>query len=141
MKNLEQAKTLLKEGAYTCVLCQGDAVYTSKERGVAPLLAFLESGTSFAGFSAADKVVGRATAFLYVLLGIRCLHANVLSQGAKEVLDQHQIPVAFDSLVPHIINRRGDGICPFEAAVMAIRDPEDALIAIRNKRRQIQEGK
>ena len=134
MKNLEKAKTCLKEGAYTCVLCQGDAVYTSKERGVAPLLAFLESGTSFVGFSAADKVVGRATAFLYVLLGIRCLHANVLSQGAKEVLDQHQIPVAFDSLVPHIINRRGDGICPFEAAVQNTSDPSAALTLIYQTR-------
>lgn len=134
MKNLEKAKTRLKEGAYTCVLCQGDAVYTSKERGVAPLLAFLESGTSFAGFSAADKVVGRATAFLYVLLGISRLHANVLSQGAKEVLDQHQIPVAFDSLVPHIINRRGDGICPFEAAVQNTSDPSAALTLIYQTR-------
>ena len=134
MKDLEQAKFHLIDGGYTCVLCQGDAVYTSQERGVAPLLAFLESGTSFVGFSAADKVVGRATAFLYVLLGVTHLHAHVLSGGAKEVLDQHHIFSTFDTLVPHIINRQGDGVCPFEAAVQNTSDPSAALTLIDQPR-------
>ena len=36
-----------------------------------------------------------------------------------------------------IINRRGTGPCPFEAAVLDIQDPQKALAAIRRKMEQI----
>ena len=40
-------------------------------------------------------------------------------------------------LVDNIINRQGTGICPFEAAVLHIHTPEEALIAIRAKMAQM----
>jgi hypothetical protein len=36
-------------------------------------------------------------------------------------------------LVEHIINRRGDGFCPFETAVTDIDDADTAYRAIRRK--------
>ena len=79
MDNWEKAKTLLAEGGYTCVICGGDKVYTSHERGVKPLLELLEQGAELKGFSAADRVVGKAAAFLYVLLGVSAVYAGVIS--------------------------------------------------------------
>ena len=67
--DLTKAAALLNSGAYTCVLCRGDAVFTGTERGVKPLLGWLDGGVDLNGFSAADRVVGTAAAFLYVLLG------------------------------------------------------------------------
>lgn len=134
---LEKAKELLESGGYTCVLTNGDAVYTSTLRGVKPLVQFLESDTAFAGFSAADKVVGRATAYLYVLLGVQALYAQVISQPALAVLQENGIAVSCGNLVPNIINRKGDGICPFEAAVMDITDPQKAYTAIRQKMQEL----
>ena len=64
---LEKAKSLLLTQGYTCVLTDGTAVYTSTRRGVKPLVDFLQGETVFTGFFAADKVVGRATAYLYAL--------------------------------------------------------------------------
>ena len=72
---MENAKELLESGGYTCVITDGDRVLTSTLRGVKPLVQFLESGRDLTGFSAADKVVGRATAYLYVLLGVKN-HSN-----------------------------------------------------------------
>ncbi len=141
MNNLEKARNLLESGNYTCVVCKEDTVYTTTQRGVAPLLNWLETGTDLSGFSAADRVVGRGAAFLYCLLGVTEVHARVMSHPAAEVLQAHGIRVGADSFVTGIINRTGTGPCPFEAAVMEIQDPETALIAIRNKRRQMQEGK
>ena len=74
MSDLENAKQILLEGGYTCVLCRGKEIYTATARGVRPLVDWLDSGLDLRGFSAADKVVGRATAFLYVLLGVRTVH-------------------------------------------------------------------
>ena len=133
MMDLERARVLLNEGGYTCVLCRGDTFHTATARGVRPLVDWLDSGLDLANFCAADKVVGRATAFLYVLLKVRAVHALVMSTPAKEVLEAAGIPALCDREVPGIINRRGDGPCPFEEAVLGIRDPAQALTAIRKK--------
>ena len=127
------AKEILTSGGYTCVLTDGQAVYTSTDRGVKPLVQFLEKGQTSAGFSAADKVVGRATAYLYVLLKVKEVYSQVISQPAVDVLLENGVAVSYDKLVPNIINRKGDGICPFEAAVMDIYGPEQAYASIRRK--------
>ena len=63
--DLLKAKKMLHEGGYTCVLCKSDKVYTSNERGVKPLLNWLDSNINLNDFCAADKVIGKAAAFLY----------------------------------------------------------------------------
>ena len=68
--DMTKARSLLESGDYTCVVCHGDTVHTATERGVKPLLNWLDEGMDLRGFSAADRVVGRATAFLYCLLGV-----------------------------------------------------------------------
>lgn len=133
MTDLEKAKKILSDNGFTCVLCKCDETFTSTERGVKPLVLLYESGNDFRGFSAADKVVGRGAAFLYVLLGVNSLYADVISEPALELLETHKITVGYASKVKHIINRKGDGICPFEALVADIVDPETAYRSIRKK--------
>ena len=135
MSDLERAKTILQSGAYTCVLCRDDQVHTSTRRGVAPLLALLDTDVS--GFCAADKVVGKATALLYCLLKVRAVHALVISQAALQVLENSGIAVSWDSRVDHIKNRTGDGRCPMEQATEGIDDPQEALVAILRKSEEL----
>ncbi len=132
MTDLILAKEQLMSGAYTCVIRKDDMVYTSLERGVKPLLNWLDSDIDFSGYSAADKVVGKAAAMLYVLLGVRNVHAIVISVKAKEVLERHGIGVTYDSLVERIHNRTNTGFCPMEEAVWEIEDLQEALRAVRN---------
>ena len=136
-QNLEKAKKHLQEGNYTCVLCCGDTFYTSTFRGVKPLVQWYRSGTDFSHCSAADKVIGRATAYLYLLMGIGEVYAHVISRPALEVFQSHGIHVAFGQLVDNIINRTGTGLCPFEEAVLAIQDPQQAYDAIVQKMEQL----
>ena len=139
MGDLHNARRRLTEGGYTCVLCRGNEFHTATARGVRPLLDWLDSGLDLRGFSAADKVVGRATAFLYVLLGVRAVHALVMSAPAREALQSNGIDASCDREVPGIINRRGNGPCPFEEAVLDISAPELALTAIRKKQFQLRQ--
>ena len=129
--DLTRAQEMLAAEGCTCVLCKGDVYYKSTRRGVAPLMGWLEEGIDAKGFSAADKVVGKATAFLYCLLGVAAVHANVISQPALQVLQTHNIPVSWDQLVDAIQNRTGDGLCPMEMATREITSPADAPAAIR----------
>lgn len=136
MNDLEKAKSILQGSDYTCVLCRGDQIHTSRHRGVRPLLELLETDVS--GFCAADKVVGKATALLYRLLKVRAIHATVISQAALQALQNSDIAVSWDSQVDYIKNRAGDGRCPMEQATEGIDDPQVALIAIRQKLKELQ---
>lgn len=125
------AKNSLLENGYTCVLCRGGTEYHSTLRGVKPLLDFLESGDDFAGFCAADKTVGAGAAHLYVLLGVQSVWANVISEQGRRILQQNNIAVFGEQVVPFIINRAGDGVCPIETAVTGIARSDEALVAIQ----------
>ena len=140
-QNLKKALDLLNSGNYTCVACKEEVVYTTTQRGVAPLLNWLDSKTDLKDFSAADRVVGRGAAFLYCLLGVTAVHANVMSRPAAQVLQENGIAAHWGTLVEGIINRAGTGPCPFEAAVMDIQDTQEALNAIRMTRRKLMDGK
>lgn len=129
--DLNRARALLESQGYTCVLVGGDHVYTSNDRGVKPLLAWLSQGVCVKGFCAADKVVGKATAFLYCLLGIRAVYTPVISHSAAQVLRDHGIELTAGVEVDFIWNRRRTAPCPMETAVKDIQNPDDALTAIR----------
>ena len=84
--DIKTARQLLTDGRYTCVLLANGKEYYSHERGVKPLIGFLQSNSSLVGAIAADKTVGAGAAHLYVLLGISALWANVISESAIKVL-------------------------------------------------------
>lgn len=123
----------LDDGGYTCVLSDGKNTVTSKERGVAPLLQMIEGGGDYRGYFAADKVVGAAAALLYAYMGVAQLCAHVMSERAAQVCELHGIAYRCDMIVPHIINRRGDGVCPMEHAVAQTDDPLVAVSVISDK--------
>lgn len=137
MTALEKAKNSLLRGEYTCVLSNGEKEVFSTKRGIKPLLEWLDTGEDFSSFYAADKVVGTATAFLYVLLKIKGVYARVISKRAVQVLKDNRVFVEYEDLVENIVNRKGDGICPFEEAVLKEVDPERAYEIIKRKGKEL----
>ena len=137
MSNLQKAKTILNDSDYTCVICSDDETLISQKHGVAPLLDWLDKGKCLTEYSAADKIVGNGAAFLYVLLDVKELYAEVISKSALETLAQHHIPVTYDILTEAILNREHTGFCPIESAVIGISSPQAALTAIRQKLKEM----
>ena len=84
------------------------------------------------GFCAADKVVGKAAAMLYCLIGVSEVYARIISEPALAVLKAEGIGVFYDQIVPAIRNRTGTGFCPMEAAVWDLADPQAAPEILRN---------
>lgn len=123
---LNIAKQKMLDGKYTCVVLIDNDEYTSYERGVKPLLSLLQMRRSFVGAVAADKCVGAGAAHLYVLLGVRAVWANFISISAIQILQNNGIDVFFDQSVPNIINRKGNGICPIEEAVLVAENSHEA---------------
>lgn len=123
------------------MLCADEVVYSSQTRGVAPLLDFIANKTDLHGFSAADKVVGKAAALLYVLLGVQAVYAPVMSEAAVAVFEKHNIQAHYDTVAKGIRNRENTGMCPMESAVESIFDPKEALLAIQNKLAQMKKAR
>jgi len=131
MTNIDYAKTLFLSGKYTCVLCKDDIIHTSTLSGISPMVEFITAGINLNGFSAADKIVGKAAAMLFVLAGVTEVYACVMSEQAVKVFLKYGMQYYCDKLTQAIINRAGIGLCPMEQAVKDIENPSDAFDAIK----------
>ena len=134
---VNQIKNQLFEGDYTCVIAKDEQILTSKQRGVKPLLDWLESGTDLQDALAADKVIGKAAAFLYVLLKVRFVYAAVISKPALAVFDQYGIECEYETLVDAIENRTKTGFCPMETAVWDMETPEEVPSVLKEALRKL----
>ena len=79
------------------------------------------------GASVADKIVGKGAAALMALGYVSEVITDVVSSSALSLLVVRGISVSFQKVVPNIINRKGDGICPVEERCMECRTPEECL--------------
>lgn len=120
--------------SFTCIIRDGDrVVFSSEESGIAPLLKIIDEKIDVKGYVAYDKIVGRAAALLYAYMGVKEVHAEVMSYGAEEVFAEYRISHSAPVRADKILNRAGDGVCPMEQAVENITSPGEALSLVREK--------
>lgn len=132
--HLTQAIALLdSDERLTCAVCGPNGTLTAQDRGIKPILHWLSAAPAqLSGSFVADKVVGKAAALLFIQGGIAGLHTRIISQPALDALTAQHIPVSYDQLVPRIVNRAGDGLCPMESRVITIDDPAEAYLALKD---------
>ena len=135
-RDLENCKSVLHAEGCTCVARQDGQLYTATERGIRPLMQWLESG-ALHGAVLADKVIGKAAAFLLEKGGVTAIYADVISVPAAEVLERADIPYSFRTKVPYIQNRTGNGMCPMESAVLSVKDADEAYLKLQETLRNL----
>jgi len=134
MDLLERAKVLLNDSGASFVAVKEGEEHISNDKGIAPILKILDETPGFLkGAFVADKVIGKAAALLLQYAGVERLYARTLSQLAVQVLDDSFMTYEYDQLVPNIINRTGDGMCPMELKVLEISDPTEAYKLLSGK--------
>lgn len=121
----------------TLVAVRGDEIVVCRDRGVKPLLKMVAESRSLKGFSVADKVVGKAPALLYAVLGPEAVFSPVMSWTGRAVLLAAGIFVSHDVLVPHISNRAKSGQCPMDESVTNIWEPYEAVGVLEERARQM----
>ncbi len=127
---------LLEEsGKNLLVFRDGEVIFSSGSRGVAPLIEAVDTfgREGLKGIVTADRIVGRAAALLNVYMGAVEVHALLISAGAKEVLGGHGVGFVFREETDAIKMRDGVVFCPFERLVQGVSDPEEAYHLIRAK--------
>lgn len=134
-----QAVERLRAEQCSCVIRNGEMMRSFHQRGVSDLWRLLhEEPALLRGGFIADKVVGKGAAALMAAGGVRGVYALTLSRPALELLEGARIPVEYERLVPNIINRTGDGICPVESLCADAQTPEECLPRIGEFVRRMQ---
>lgn len=110
----------------------GVVVARERGRGIGPALKLYREG-ALSGAEVRDRIVGRAAAALFVAGGAASVHADVMTDGASAFLLSYGIPAEGDVMTPAIINRKGTGPCPMEAAVEGLENPLEMVAAIERK--------
>jgi hypothetical protein len=122
MTDLQTA--VMNLGGHSVCLCKSGEWFTADGRGIAPVLKLMAERGDLSGHSAADVIVGKAAAMLFVKAGISAVHGRVMSEAGKKYLEERGIPCTWDTLTEKIINRAGTDVCPMEKTVADIEDAE-----------------
>ena len=139
--DLDLARALLiADKDATLVAVRDDEIITCTEHGIKPLLAWVREGRDLTGFSVADKVVGKAPALLYAVLGPDAVFSPVMSWTGRAVLLCSGIATSYDTLVRHIQNRAKDGQCPMDSSVTNVWEPYEAVGVLMDRARQMALG-
>lgn len=129
---LSDGRTLSYAGA--------NGIVKSEIKGIKRLTELAESGFSLESGFVSDKVIGKAAAFLMVVLGAKEVFGETVSRHALTVFERFGVNITYKFLVPAIINRSGDGICPMEKAVLNVENPTEAAEILRKKVKEMRKA-
>ncbi len=88
-----------------------------------------------------DKIVGKAVALMAIYGGVEYIYTQIISQGAIDILNSHNIKFDYEEIVPYINHRKKDGQCPMEASLSGTINPEEGFNIIDTfiKNRELKE--
>lgn len=128
MATLESLREILHSTGCSCVIGNGDKVRSFHQRGIKDLYEILHNEpTLLDGAMIADKVVGKGAMALVIAGGVKSVYADVVSEAALSLANKYDTKVEYGQSAPHIINRRGDGICPVESRCAECDTVEECL--------------
>ena len=131
----EQALLLIKNNQASAVVVKNNKIAAQElGKGILPLLNLHDmSPNVLEGGDLIDKVIGRAAAFIAINGKVRSVYGEMMSEDAFLLLKQHNIPATYGKLVPKILNRDKSGLCPMEQTVWEVKTPQEALLLLRQK--------
>jgi hypothetical protein len=134
MEDIDLARSLLDEEKWNLVIVkEGQVLFSSGDRGVAPLFQFMRrTGTALRSAALADRIMGSAVAMLCLHAGITAVYARIASQGALDMLRQQGVTITSENVVPYISNYDGTDLCPFEKLARTCQSPSQLFAALQS---------
>ena len=125
MEDIDLARSLLEEEKWNLVIAkEGQVLFSSRERGIAPFFQAVQSmGESLHNAAVADRIVGSAVAMLCLYTRVTSVYAGIATTGALDMLKGQRVTVSSKNAVPYISNYDGTDLCPFEKLARNSRNP------------------
>lgn len=127
---LAEMRRRIDEGATLVLSRKGEIFSVRNGRGIGPLIEALEAG-ELAGSIVMDRVIGRAAAAICAMGRAAEVHTSLAAEGAEKILSSFGIKLQAQLVVPGILNRQKEGLCPMERAVKGLDDPAAMVIEIK----------
>jgi len=125
-------ESFLESADVIWIIGAGGIVFQSQRRGITPLLCYIHQTPSLEEeIVIFDKVTGNAAALLMKKALCREVFSPIGSVPAAETLRGFGITSHFIETVPHIINREGSGMCPFETMSLG-KSPDEFYELVRH---------
>lgn len=133
MNDLKIAKNRLKKNDLSLVIVKnGKIVFETKEKKIVGFIDAIEKiGNAINGSCIADKVVGKAVAFLCIYKEAKSVYAKILSEKAKRLFEEWNIVFEYGLLVEEILNTNKNNVCPFELKAKNLNNPKKAYYELK----------
>ena len=129
---------MVEKGFKSCVVIKDNKItYAESRKGIAHILTLYDSGMLKDAYIA-DTIVGKAAAMIFTRAGISGCYGKTISKKALIQLNKYNIKTTYNTLAENIINRKGDGLCPMESAVIDIDDEVQAIKILRETIEKLQ---
>lgn len=110
----------------------GRLLGSGRGHGIRPLLELFDRlGGELLGASVADRVIGRAAAFILMEAQVAAVYGETMSDEARRLLNAADIVTAFGHSVPFILKPDRTERCLMEQQVLGVNDPAEAVSRLR----------
>ena len=132
---MDLAREVLTKNNYSIVVVKNGNVLIKKDGDVirSTLEAIEELKEEIQDSIVGDRILGKASALLCRYSKIKGVYSTQATKTAIAVLIIAGIPSQIDEMIPHIKNRDGSDVCPFEKMLLNIDSPEEAYEILRKK--------
>lgn len=135
VRDLELAREVLSTTDSSIVgISYGKIWKQKKGDGIKPILEVIEEmGEAIHGSVIGDRILGRASALLCRYAKAQGVYSPQGTKTGIALLIMGGVPCQVDELIPQIMNRNGDGLCPFEKMLKDVDTPEEAYKILKDK--------
>lgn len=135
VRDLELAREVLSTTDSSIVVISYGKIWKKKKGdGIKPILEVIEEmGEDIHGSVIGDRILGRASALLCRYAKAQGVYSPQGTKTGIALMIMGGVPCQVDELIPQIMNRNGDGLCPFEKMLKDVDTPEEAYKILKDK--------
>ena len=134
-KDMELAREVLSKTDCSIVVISYGKIWKQKTgEGIGPILETIEEmGEDICDSVIGNRFLGRASALLCRYAKAQAVYSPQGTKTGIALLIMGGVPCQVDELIPQIMNRNGDDICPFEKMLKDVTSPEEAYKTLKEK--------
>ncbi len=135
IRDMELAREVLsKTDSSIAVISYGKIWKQKAGEGIGPILETIEEmGEDIYDSVIGDRLLGKASALLCRYAKAKAVYSPRGTKTGIALLIMGGVPCQVDELIPQIMNRNGDGVCPFEKMLKDVTSPEEAYVILKEK--------
>ena len=135
VRDLKLAREVLSTTDCSIVVVSYGKIWKKKTGdGIRPILETIEEmGENIHGSIIGDRILGKASALLCRYAKAQGVYSPQGTKTGIALLIMGGVPCQVDKLIPQIMNRSGNDVCPFEKMLKDVISPEKAYETLKEK--------